>query len=92
MIEVEETIKILDHIGKRKPGKQYSLATIVWDLTLIKWNDTAVLLTVGLYDGKFTSGFIITPRSHKKHNGFEFLEKLVEDYPELAARLAEPIE
>ena len=92
MNETESTIRILDHIGKRKPKHPYSIAEIAWDVTLDDWDDARVLLSVGLYEGQFTSGFVITPRSHVRYDGFEFLEKLVEDYPELAARLAEPME
>ncbi len=88
MTETEETIKILDHIGRRSTVPMMG-NTIQWWIRIVSLDDIRAARVVYI-EGGFgfadAGGFL-----DRKRKGLEMLEALAE-YPHIAAKLAEPME
>jgi hypothetical protein len=92
--ETEETVKILKHIGGMR---QYWANRAIWTWNIPRTHPSGAALATQI-DGKFIIGIYPNLSAEcsrafllsKAIPGFVFLEKLAANFPDVAAKLAEP--
>ena len=91
MNETEETIRILDSIGRRVKLHPVKKFDITWNIRVDHWDTPHRYQReafAAVKDEFFVSNFL--PVMTRK--GFDFLEYMADKFPEIAVLLAEPME